>query len=218
MTFFIEYNTIIVTYRPVGSQAISEVISMDTREKIKKAAVDNFGKYGYNGASLSKIAEDVGIKKPSLYAHFENKQALFDECMQSAMADFMDYAGELLNTDNKTAKQALYDLPESYVKNNKSSDTDRLFYLRFAYMPPEELGENMVRYSNDFIKSLAVLLDEPIRKLLEESGVSPKRHSIVHEAYLCMFDGLMVELLFGETKGYSKRLDYSWDVFMRGIG
>lgn len=38
--------------------------------------------------------------------------------------------------------------------------------LRFAYMPPEELGENHARYSVEFIDRLAVLLDSLIGKLM----------------------------------------------------
>lgn len=37
---------------------------------ILQTAVSHFAKEGFEGASLSKIAEEVGIKKPSIYAHY----------------------------------------------------------------------------------------------------------------------------------------------------
>ncbi|GAA3322064.1 hypothetical protein GCM10020331_040450 [Ectobacillus funiculus] len=49
-----------------------------TATRIKEAALARFAQFGYEGTSLSDIAHDVGIKKPSLYSHFTGKRtALF---------------------------------------------------------------------------------------------------------------------------------------------
>ena len=189
---------------------------MDTYEKIKKIATEHFGKYGYNGASLSKISADVGIKKPSLYAHYDSKQDLFEACMDAAMSDFMKETEELLSVKGKKASTVLYELISCFL-NSEGGSNNRLFYLRFAYMPPEEMGENKVRYSNEFIERLALILDGPFKDFLNELGVDPDRKEEIEEAYLCMFDGLIVELLFGEKDTYSRRMEYAWNVFMRGV-
>lgn len=55
---------------------------MDTREKIIDSALKNFLKSGYENASLSKIAYDVGVKKPSLYYHFKDKEEIFKESLR----------------------------------------------------------------------------------------------------------------------------------------
>lgn len=49
---------------------------MSTKENVINEALRLFFEKGYKGTSLRDIAEAVGIKKPSLYAHFENKEAL----------------------------------------------------------------------------------------------------------------------------------------------
>lgn len=49
-------------------------------EGIKDAALKYFTLHGYEGASLSLIAEDVGMKKQSIYAHFKGKDDLFCKC------------------------------------------------------------------------------------------------------------------------------------------
>lgn len=48
-----------------------------TREKALQAALELFGRKGYDGVSMNDIAEAVGIKAPSLYKHFPSKDALF---------------------------------------------------------------------------------------------------------------------------------------------
>lgn len=48
-----------------------------TANRIQLIALSHFAKYGYAGTSLSKVAEEVGIKKPSIYAHYKSKEDLF---------------------------------------------------------------------------------------------------------------------------------------------
>ena len=43
---------------------------MSTKEKILETALTLFAKNGYDGTSVEQIAQDVGIKAPSLYKHF----------------------------------------------------------------------------------------------------------------------------------------------------
>lgn len=49
--------------------------------KILEAALDLFSQQGYEATSVGQIADAVGIKKASLYSHFESKQEIFDVLM-----------------------------------------------------------------------------------------------------------------------------------------
>ncbi len=50
----------------------------DTRSRILEAALQLFAERGFTGASMRSIASAVGIRSPSLYAHFDSKQAILD--------------------------------------------------------------------------------------------------------------------------------------------
>ena len=59
---------------------------------------------GYAGASLSRIAEAAGIRKASLYHHFDTKEALYLAVMDDVIADLQGVfveavasQGDLLN-------------------------------------------------------------------------------------------------------------------------
>ncbi len=52
---------------------------MTTRELIMQSALKHFLIEGYDYTSLNQIAEDVNIKKASIYYHFKNKEALLIE-------------------------------------------------------------------------------------------------------------------------------------------
>ncbi|QOP45700.1 TetR/AcrR family transcriptional regulator [Sulfurimonas paralvinellae] len=50
-----------------------------TKEKILKVAASLFSQLGYRGASVRKIAAEVGIRESALYNHFKNKEEIFLE-------------------------------------------------------------------------------------------------------------------------------------------
>lgn len=52
--------------------------SGDTKEELTRAAVRLFARHGFEGTSTRAIAREVGLSESVLYAHFENKQAVFD--------------------------------------------------------------------------------------------------------------------------------------------
>lgn len=49
----------------------------ETRQKILKGALKYFSSRGYDGTTVAAIAKYAGIRAPSLYNHFENKQEIF---------------------------------------------------------------------------------------------------------------------------------------------
>ena len=52
---------------------------MSKKEEIIYATLELAAEYGLKSLSMAQIAEKVGIKKPSLYNHFESKEALIKE-------------------------------------------------------------------------------------------------------------------------------------------
>jgi AcrR family transcriptional regulator len=53
------------------------------RSRILAAATRIFARKGYDGASMSDIAEAAGVTKPVLYDHFASKDALFETLLRS---------------------------------------------------------------------------------------------------------------------------------------
>src|SRR5919197_2152285 len=62
-------------------------MSMRRRELTREAA-RLFAEKGYHGAALSDIAEALGVKTPSLYAHVASKQELLYEIMREGADAF----------------------------------------------------------------------------------------------------------------------------------
>jgi AcrR family transcriptional regulator len=60
------------------------------------AALRVFWRKGYEGASLTDLTEAMGITRPSLYAAFGNKEALFRKALDLYEREKLAYVGEAL--------------------------------------------------------------------------------------------------------------------------
>ena len=66
---------------------------MSTKEKILDAALTLFAENGYDGTSVEKIANIVGIKAPSLYKHYKGKEDILNALIDSAEARYEEMFG-----------------------------------------------------------------------------------------------------------------------------
>ena len=66
---------------------------MSTKEKIIDAALTLFAENGYDGTSMERIAENVGIKAPSLYKHFKGKEDILNVIIETAELRYEEYFG-----------------------------------------------------------------------------------------------------------------------------
>ena len=61
-----------------------------TRKKIMKAAVNEFGTYGYEGGTIGRICKTGNINKGLIYHNFKDKDALYLACMKESCDLLMD--------------------------------------------------------------------------------------------------------------------------------
>ncbi len=65
-------------------------VAFDTDQVLEKA-LRVFWRRGYEGASMAELADAMGINKPSIYAAFGNKTALFQKALEKYLAGSVSY-------------------------------------------------------------------------------------------------------------------------------
>ena len=60
----------------------------NTKQEILEAALELFSVQGFEATSISQIACAVGIRKASLYSHFESKQAILDALVKEVLEQY----------------------------------------------------------------------------------------------------------------------------------
>ena len=100
----------------------------NTKQEILKVSLDLFSIYGFEATSMSKIANTVGIRKASLYSHFESKQAILNEIIDEIL-EYYDKKSIFVNTDWNTE-----DIPESVDEIVKKIQGQIQFILHDPYI------------------------------------------------------------------------------------
>lgn len=100
----------------------------NTKQEILNVSLDLFSIYGYEATSMSKIANTIGIRKASLYSHFESKQAILNEIIDEIL-EYYDKKSIFVNTDWNTE-----DIPESVDEIVKKIQEQIQFILHDPYI------------------------------------------------------------------------------------
>ncbi len=77
--------------------------SKDLRHEILVAASRLFCEHGYAGTQLNQIAEAAGLRTPSVYHYFSNKEEMLQELLAYANEDTATFATEILREDGRAA-------------------------------------------------------------------------------------------------------------------
>ena len=80
---------------------------LPTKERILYAALDLFAEKGYDGVGVDLIAENAGMKGPSLYRHYKGKEDIFNSLIDLVTFHYEEGFG---------LKQTAEEFPESMDK------------------------------------------------------------------------------------------------------
>ena len=108
----------------------------DTKENILHAALRLFARDGYEAASVSDIAGELGMTKGALYKHYRNKRDIFDSIVE-----------RMYRIDAERAKR--YDVPEETFDASPSAyrtaavEKIRAFIeAQFLFLTEDEFARN----------------------------------------------------------------------------
>ena len=87
------------------------------KQEILEASLDLFSVQGFEATSISQIVNAVGIRKASLYSHFENKQAILDAIVKDVLDQYAEHSiFAKADWDQYDAKDKLAFTPDAAVQ------------------------------------------------------------------------------------------------------
>lgn len=120
----------------------------NTKQEILNVSLDLFSIYGFEATSMSKIANTIGIRKASLYSHFESKQAILNEIIDEIL-EYYDKKSIFVNTDWNTE-----DIPESVDEIVKKIQEQIQFILHDPYISKARKMLVIEQFNNPILSKL----------------------------------------------------------------
>lgn len=182
-----------------------------TRATILAEARTIFARRGYAEASLREIAEAVGIKTPSLYAHFSSKEALYAEVYAAVSVDHTAYFDDLVRRsaalEPLARLQHLLGGIEAYYRDRPDLAE---FSLRAAVT---EYGPGGEQLRQIFLDSESILADA-VRQTYEDGvgagAFTPGDAEGFTALVFVIMDGLFLQLTHYTPEIYRERFDQAW--------
>jgi AcrR family transcriptional regulator len=136
-----------------------------TKQLILDHALKLFTYKGYEGASMDDIARAVGIRKASLYAHFDGKESIFSAIFDDILAEYERFIHGLTRLSDETAQQALERVFVSFI--DYCYDNPKMYFWdRYFYYPPAFLRD----YIREKTLETERLFLARIRRLMEQGA------------------------------------------------
>jgi len=151
------------------NQATAQVQS--TSERILDAAEDLFAEKGYSATSLGDVADRVGIRSPSLYNHFKNKEALYEAVLERLLAVFSAPLAEL--DSGPVTRERVFFWLETIVRQHHANPNLARLLQHAALSGGPHTNELIDRLFSPMFQSGANRIEGAENTLLDSSGLQP---------------------------------------------
>ena len=76
-------------YKKTAKSVRKNQIRINNERRILASAVKIFAVYGYQGATMRKIAEEAGLPKANLHYYFQTKEQLYWQVLDGIFKDWL---------------------------------------------------------------------------------------------------------------------------------
>jgi AcrR family transcriptional regulator len=191
---------------------------MSTRNLIIQAATRLFAEKGYEGMTMKEIANEVGIKAPSLYSFFKNKEDILLHVYTETISDHYQIAITSLKADqNQSVEKQLYNFLKSIIDYHLRESINLKIFIRLLLFPPEvfdvNLREKLVEMENDEVQLLADVFEKGMASGEVKQGDSRAMAKLL----ACMMDGWIWLMQRHDDVTLRERFQSDWRQFWQGI-
>jgi len=152
------------------NQAVRTERTPGTSERILDAAEDLFAEKGYSATSLGDVADRVGIRSPSLYNHFRNKEALYEAVLARLLEEFSAPLKEL--DQGPATKERVFQWLETIVRQHHANPNLARLLQHAALSGGPHTNELIEQLFRPMFRTDARIEGNEI-SLFESSGLQP---------------------------------------------
>ena len=156
----------------------------NTKQAILEASLDLFSVQGFEATSMAQIAAAVGIRKASLYSHFQSKQEILDTLVQEILNQYETHsifarADQQILTPDSAAQMIKEQL--HYLLHDPHISKARKMLVIEQFQNPQLAALQTKQNYTDVLRYFTGLMQRLI-----EQGVVKKDDPQIMAAQLCL--------------------------------
>lgn len=178
----------------------------DKRAQILEGARQIFFAHGFNGASMSDIAQAAGVSKGTLYVYFENKERLFAALVEEQSRKVGETTLQL-DLDDRDVRGVLARIGQGYMR--VLAQPEHVAWLRAVIGAAEKFPELGQIFVDSGPRRGTQLLSAWLRARIADGLLKIDNVEIAAWQFMMMIQGpILVPMLYGgEARPSSARID-----------
>ncbi|NHN33002.1 TetR/AcrR family transcriptional regulator [Paenibacillus agricola] len=189
-----------------------------TANKIKTAALRLFAQNGYDSAPLSEIAKEVGIKTPSLYAHFSSKEDLFRAVFEDVLKEHEHRVEALIEEiTGRSIHDKLFSIWQDACRTYLVSELHMTFIKRAMLFPPAAMQEELRTRFTDSEITLSAALVDIFTEGMDAGIIRQENTRDMLASYYCLLDGAFIQQFYYTHDDFEQRMQGVWRMYWFGI-
>lgn len=133
--------------------SLRETKKRKTREAILNAAIELFGRHGFEGTSIAQLAKKAGVGKGTVYSYFRTKQ----DILNAFCEDELEYIHEQLTTKTNPDAPVLEQLVTIFIAEfeyvTRTPEFGRL-YMQEMLFPRKDMVLKHKEQENKFLEMI----------------------------------------------------------------
>ena len=135
------------------------------KQELIDAALLHYSLHGYQGATMKKIADEVGIKPASIYFFYKNKEELFIAAFQQLLDNHLAEMKRILaKTSSRSVDRIFSEMLHGIVKYHKGDERGTMAYISLVTSPIPEIKLYLQKYLLHFNDWMASSLEDLLRQ------------------------------------------------------
>lgn len=140
--------------------------SEDKRRRIVAAATSLFNRYGFKRTSVEQLAAEAGVAKPTIYAYFDDKEAIFRAVVEAVCDEMVAGAKDASERDAPIEERLAAMLSAKFT---------RYFELVLASPHAAELVDSHGTLGAEIVQRADRAYLALLVRVIEECDLDPKR-------------------------------------------
>jgi AcrR family transcriptional regulator len=191
------------------SPKVTQQYKLELREKIIKAAIDAFSKYGFDRTRMDDVAKTADLSKGTIYLHFKSKEDLFYAICENNLAE----AKQQISTMFAKKEDLVSEIERFYdVFRNKKTANEGVFFETIAESSRNaELRKALYKQRMNIFETAIGWVNLQIERGFFRKNIDANAIAV---GLVSLYDGLTVNKLLGVSEDYNKK---AWVETIRAI-